>query len=91
MPHDEATIQFLAGQFADLIHDNMTPEQFEEIKRLNRTEYAGGEICATHDFIDANEVMEAAFKQAFGRSPDGDYDMQLWNKAWDAAKKGWLS
>src|SRR5947209_5043239 len=102
---DAGKVAFLAGQFADVVHEWTTPEQFEEIKRLNRTDYAGTDICATHDFFDANEAMDAAFKRAFGRGcilpsdveegrasdADETADIELWNAAWKQAKEGWLS
>jgi hypothetical protein len=99
MTLDPKTVAFLAGQFADVIHEWTTPKEFEEIKRLNRTPEYAGSICATHNFMDANMAMEAAFKRAFGRLPniydnddgsEGD-DVALWNAAWSQAKTGWLS
>lgn len=103
MTNDAGTINFLAGQFADVVHDWTTPEQFEEIKVRNRTN--GDLVCATHDFFDANEAMDAAFRQAFGRGSwlptdvedgkcteaDHEADVALWNAAWTVAKNGWLS
>lgn len=93
---DFAKVCYLAGIFADVVHDVTTPEEFAEIKRRNATpEYSG--CCASHDFMDANEAMGRAFKQAFGRGPlDGvehmsDEDIALWNAAWNQAKKGWLT
>ena len=89
---DEAgTVNFLAGQFVDVIHEWTTPEEFEQIKQRNRTNDAS--VCATHDFMDANEAMDEAFRRALGRSYDmeSDADTALWNEAWEIAVKGWLS
>lgn len=53
------------------------------------------DVCHTHDFCDANMVMEAAFVRLAGRSQftegeDGchmaDADLAHWNEAWDIAK-----
>lgn len=99
---DLGTVNFLAGQFADVVHDWTTPEQFEQIKERNRAN--DDLICASHDFIDANEAMDAAFRQAFGRGTrlcsdveegrctEAEYaaDVALWNDAWKIAKDGWL-
>lgn len=99
---DPGTIAFLAGQFADVVRDWTTPEEFEEIKVRNRTN--GDQVCATHDFFDANEAMDQAFRQSFGRScyltsdveegrcteAEMDADVALWNAAWAQAKEGWL-
>lgn len=100
---DQGKVTALAGAFADVVHEWTTPEQFEEIKKRNRT-YGEG-ICATHDFFDANMAMEDAFRRTFGRNPwlgsdveegrcsenDSDVDLAYWNAAWDQAKSGWLS
>lgn len=48
--------------------------------------------CASHDYCDANEIMDAAFMSVMGRStiPDdeeafiSEEDTDLWNRAWDA-------
>lgn len=98
-----ATVAFLAGQFSDIVHEWTTPEEFAEIQRRNKTN--GDQVCATHDFFDANEAMDAAFNRAFGRScrltsdveegrctdAEMQADVDLWNAAWTQAKKGWLS
>jgi hypothetical protein len=104
MIKDEAgTINYLAGQFVDVIHEWTTPAQFGEIKKRNRTN--DDLVCATHDFFDANDAMFEAFRRAFGRTcwlpcdaeegkcsaEDSDADLKLWNAAWAVAKKGWLS
>jgi hypothetical protein len=50
--------------------------------------------CATHDHLDANEVMAEAFAEVTTRDPrpDSDGDAALWNAAWDYAKaKGFAS
>lgn len=94
---DQAKVQFLAGQFADVVHDWTDEAEFAEIKRRNATpKYVSA--CASHDFIDANMAMEQAFRQAFGRSPlpddadeMSDDDLEMWNAAWAVAKTGWLT
>lgn len=104
MSSNEATIAYLAGQFADVVHEWTTPAEFKEIKKLNAAE-TDSDVCHTHDFFDANEAMDAAFRRAFGRSchlpcdvdegvcsqAEADADMALWNAAWSQAKTGWLS
>lgn len=44
--------------------------------------------CATHDYCDANMVMDAAFHAVLRREPsvESDGDMDLWNSAWNLAK-----
>lgn len=87
-----AQIHAIAGAFADHVHDATTEEEFSEIKRRNATEdYKFS--CASHDFMDANVEMAAAFHDVMGREADvgSDEDTDLWNKAWDMAKSGWLT
>jgi hypothetical protein len=90
---DQAKIQCLAGAFADVVHEWTTPEELAEIKRRNATEQYGSTSCATHDFFDANMAMDQAFRSTMGRTIDldSDEDIDLWNAAWDMAKKGWLT
>lgn len=98
----DAKAAYLAGIFADVVWEWTTPDQWAEMLRRNRTAPAG--VCASHDFMDANMAMEAAFKRAFGREPVTNFeteedakadkplpDLDLWNKAWDHAKAGWLT
>lgn len=94
-----ATVAYLAGVFADVIWEWSTPEQWEAIRRANARYVAEGktDICATHDFFDANMAMDDAFRRAFGAGPlDGvdemsESDVALWNAAWAMATRGWLT
>jgi hypothetical protein len=77
----------LAMQFSRELHGQLTSKQMREVLRRNREE-ASTDICHSHDFLDANEVMYAAWKQVIGRDTDfGDADTALWNAAWDLAKQ----
>lgn len=98
------TIAYLAGVFADVIHEWTTEEEFAEICRRNEAE-PSDLSCATHDFMDANEAMDEAFRRAFGRrsvlplsvetgettEAAVEADRLLWNAAWTQAKEGWLN
>lgn len=46
-------------------------------------------VCASHDFCDANMVMDSAFRRVIGRAIDlqSDADCALWDSAWSAAKR----
>jgi hypothetical protein len=95
MPANSEILQevaLLARQFADVLHVWLTPAEFAEMQRRNRTPKYD-KHCASHDFCDANIAMEDAFKRTFGREPnlESDTDIDLWNKAWDVAKKDLLS
>ena len=83
----EPLISKLADAFVADLKANVSPADFAEIRRRNATpEYA--RACASHDFVDANECMTAAFNIVIGRdaNPASDADTALWNAAWDLAK-----
>ena len=66
------------------------PDNYRAVIDLNGRPDSLG--CASHDYCDANEVMDAAFSDVMGRStiPDdeeafiSEEDTDLWNRAWDA-------
>lgn len=81
----------LAKAFDAELRAAIGAESYAEVIRRNRTpEYACA--CASHDFCDANEIMDAAFMFVTGRStiPEdedafiSEEDTDLWNRAWDA-------
>lgn len=77
----------LAAAFAAHIRANLTAEQLAEVVRLNATpEYSG--CCATHNYFDANDCLDFAWQEVFGREMDlqSDADMAIANRAWDLAK-----
>lgn len=84
----------LAAAFTRELRKDVCPAKMAEIARRNAAENDSG-ICHSHDFIDANDVMYAAFMAATGRDPLGDdcpmtqADADLWNAAWAAAKAQW--
>lgn len=84
----------LAGRFADLLHDAMTPEQWGEMRRRNAFEAHPG-VCHSHDFLDANTIMFAAGGGETGlfASPEDFSEEQaaLWDSAWELAMQGWLT
>ncbi|HEX6826115.1 MAG TPA: hypothetical protein VF077_07335 [Nitrospiraceae bacterium] len=91
--------QKLAEAFAEIIREWTAPHEFAEIRKRNRTYDEG--VCATHDFLDANDAMAEAFRQVFEREvrlpcdaeagdctqAESDADLKLWNAAWDIAKR----
>lgn len=84
----------LAQAFVRQLRDNLSLGEFIEVRKSNaRAPYANSNSCASHDFIDANEVMASAFHEVFRRDPDLDSgsDTVLWSKAWDIAKKQYLT
>lgn len=78
----------LATAFVGVLHDWLTDEEFEEVRRRNREGYEDSAYaCASHDFCDANLAMEEAWLKVLGRSPDLDDqdDTKTWNAAWELA------
>lgn len=77
----------VADAFARLLRAVLSSAEFDEMKRLNETaEYADG-CCASQNYLDANEVMAAAFEETFGRPFDfSDADVDLWNASWNVAR-----
>ena len=86
-PESDA-VQDLAREFSRLLRIRLTPEQLAEAVRRNSTlKYRG--CCASHDFCDANEYMEAAFLNLGFRAPDGIEEILAsdWDSAWELAKQ----
>ena len=81
----------IGKRFVTLLEESVTPEQFQEIRTRNDTYPAG--TCASHDFIDANEVMSDAFAEVVGRlaNPADNADSALWSDAWNWAVEHYLS
>ena len=86
------TARRIAVAFVADLREALTAEQFEEIRRRNATP-AYARACASHDFIDANESMAAAFETVMGYGPSAcsDADTALWNAAWEIARHGDLT
>jgi hypothetical protein len=85
---DQILINKLAHVFADVLKERLTSEQVHEINRRNASLEYGGNTCASHDFCDANMVMDAAFTGLLGREMliDDDDDLAACNSAWTIAK-----
>lgn len=81
----------LAGAFYATLTEWLTADELAEVRRRNATpEYAG--VCASHDFCDANEAMEEAFRKVLGPVPARNEDATpLWNAAWTLARARFLT
>lgn len=51
----------------------MTADALAIVRQRNR-DWASPLVCATHDFLDANMVMAAAFAQIIGHEPQGSWE-----------------
>lgn len=82
----------LALMFVNLLAHEMEDEQWAEMRAKNGTgEYKLA--CASHDYLDANMVMAAAFKAVHDRDPafsdeaHAEADIDAWNAAWTLARQ----
>ena len=75
----------LAREFSKLLRSLLTSNEIEEINILNKLAAKG--VCHTHDFIDANMVMDKAFENVYGRRVNlqSNTEMQVWCMAWTIA------
>lgn len=73
----------LADEFDQCLRWHMGADDYAEAVRRNHAD-SNRNVCHTHDFIDANEMMETAFQTLIGRpsEADSDTDASLWNGAW---------
>lgn len=77
----------IAKTFVVLLKLVVSKEEYKEIVILNKNETIK-DICHSHDFIEANEVMVEAFKineQPFDLNDQED--IILWGNAWDRAQE----
>lgn len=81
------TTQQLAQEFARIIRMWLTHDELRQVVQRNRSNDAN--VCATHDFCDANLAMGAAFALVLSRcsDPQSDSDSELLNAAWRMAKR----
>lgn len=85
----------LAVAFHKLVREALA-EHLEEIDRRNAA-IENKNVCATHDFCDANMLMDEAFTERTGHEVDAEDkdDTLLWSAAWTIAaghgfSKPWL-
>ena len=80
----------LSRRFAHALGEALsaTGVSIAEVVKRNHQEGETG-VCHSHDFLDANGVMAAAFQTITGREPeaDSDEDNALWNAAWNLARR----
>lgn len=75
----------LAHRFTEMLRDSMSDQDWEDMVNANQSE-TDPNICHSHDYVDANQVMIDAIE-----SLDIDIDdIDLANEAWDYAKSNLL-
>jgi hypothetical protein len=91
----EMQTEVVAREFSRILASQLTAaEMAEVISRNARPDYADTNSCASHDFCDANMVMDEAFNNLGIAVPYGEnwdtpqraQSVALWNAAWDLAK-----
>ena len=90
----------LGERFAALMLECLSKHEIRVVRERNALHAASGlSVCATHDFCDANMVMDEAFRLEMGRPflsdlegdddapiPEpSDADCRLWGAAWNYA------
>lgn len=82
------TVDELALEFCKELRATLTPEQMREVVARNTAE-TNPNVCHSHDFCDANMVLEAVFKRHdMSIEQEGGLDRwaDLWNASWSLAK-----
>lgn len=88
-------VDALAEAFVKQLREQLTAEQFAEVVALNGVEL-NPDVCHSHDFCDANMVMDAAFHTLgvdpleYGYTEEDGMSQEvcnLWNAAWNRAKE----
>ena len=91
MTHTDKTAAALAKRFAEKVQATYTNEEMVEVIKLNAEE-TNPDVCHTHDFYDANELMLIAYLEVHCLPLDSDIDFSSveladeWNLAWNIAK-----
>ena len=70
-PINEVTPAELAREFSRLLREQLTAQEVEQAQKLNAIEATSNpdyECCHSHDFCDANMVMDEAVKNLTGVS-----------------------
>ena len=89
---DPTPTESLASTFATTLRDWMTEDEFSAVRERN-AESSDPMVCHSHDFVDANEAMAAAFLSVLGVNADSreSDDVETWNAAWALAKRNYLT
>lgn len=84
---DEFLHDPVAAEFLRQLQQAVGTENYAQICALNLAQ-SDRRICHSHDFTDANMVMDAAISAVTGMEVDIQDDAQrhLWNTSWDLAR-----
>lgn len=78
----------VAIKFVELLKEELMPHEIDEVIELNFWE-EDPNVCHTHDFTDANEIMCNAFEDVTGERffPNSSEHARIWSQAWQCAKR----
>lgn len=85
-PYAASNEHRISELFVWLLKSELTEIEWQEMRKRNAAE-VDRNICHSHDFCDANTVMERAFKAVTGKELDLQSEgvVALWNNAWNLA------
>lgn len=85
-PQTTLNVSLMARAFHRRIREVLATDELASVDQVNRV--FDGDLCATHDHVDANVYMAEAFEEVMRREPDCDSedDTTPWNMAWGLAK-----
>lgn len=91
-PVEDLTIEvwLAALGFSLELQQELGPVKMSQVVRLNYAEPKRGQICHTHDFCDANILMDEVIKSICSMRKAGVHTPRyhnLWNAAWGLADK----
>lgn len=100
--NEDELIARVARRFGELIGEGRTPQERLATLMMNAVEMGreqatprpkGAYVCHTHDYCDANMVMQDAVEEALGPMPqtegeiEGSAFQKVWNAAWRLARE----
>lgn len=87
--YSKIDVELVAQKFVELLKNEIGSEKFSLVLASNREEVSP-HVCHSHDFCDANMVMNEAFKASVGVDASEDINNETllakWSSAWDYAK-----
>ena len=83
--------EILARAFSEQLIKDIGYAKVKEVNARNAVE-TNPDVCASHDFCDANMTMLRAFERVTGKAEhelnfESQAEMDLWNSAWSIAKQ----
>lgn len=99
---EKLSAEDLAKAFAKVLKEWLSDEEMAAVVATNKADGYDASTCASHDFCDANMAMDEAYKKIYPEFDKAAWDdndkteglgklwdkhTDLWNEAWDLAKR----